>query len=297
MEINEVCKDIYTAKLQFFLGESSKRMERHVHIGLIDSEIKCLIDTGAANNFEDIKKFCASLGADIGDISLIINTHCHPDHIGSNFLLKKMNPEIMVCAHPLAAPYIEDIKRQCKVRPVPGFNRLVAGSTKVDRVLEEGETVDVGMKLKIIHTPGHSPGSISIFIPEQSVLFTGDAIPGIKDIPIYEDVELVRKSFTKIETTEAERVVSSFDGKSGDVKDVVNKGRIFLERVDEYLKDFIIKVKKGNKNNIDIKEATSYVLNALGFKELKPPGIVGASIKSHLSSSTFNNKVKNCTEM
>ena len=75
MEINDVCKGIYIAKLQFFLGEGTKRIGRHVHIGLIDSKIKCLIDTGAANNFEDIKKFCASLGADIGEISLIINTH------------------------------------------------------------------------------------------------------------------------------------------------------------------------------------------------------------------------------
>ena len=51
----------------------------------------CLIDTGTLCNLKDITNFCEGNGVVISDLGIIINTHCHPNHIGLNSLLKKIS--------------------------------------------------------------------------------------------------------------------------------------------------------------------------------------------------------------
>jgi len=219
-------------------------------------------------------------------LDMIINTHCHPDHIGSNYLFKKANPKIILCAHYLAMPYIEDIEKQYKKRPVPGFFNLVSDSSTIDCIYRDGDMVDVGVELKILHTPGHSKGSISIFIPEKDVLIIGDAVPGRRDLPIYENVNTLKKSFIKLQKVSAKHVISAFDGYCNGISDVVMAGEELIDKIDKYVKEYLDKFKIHRKDvkieNLNLEEICSFVLEKLGFKGHKPIYIIVESIKSHV---------------
>jgi len=282
----EVTDNIFIKKLFFTLGTKSNKVKRSVYVTLIKGKKNCLIDTGTSQNFKDIVNFCEGNGVAISDLDMIINTHCHADHIGSNYLFKKSNPKIILCAHYLALPYIEDIVKQYKERPVPGFFNLIAGPVKVDRSLKDQDIVDVGTELKILHTPGHSKGSISIFIPEKDILITGDAVPGIRDIPIYENVNSIKKSFIKLQKVSPKHVISSFDGYCNGVSDIVMAGEELTDKIDKYVKEYLKKNELHGKNvkieDIDSEEICSFVLEKLGFKVNKPINIIIESIKSHV---------------
>lgn len=282
----EVTDNIFIKKLFFTLGTKSNKVKRSVYVTLIKGKKNCLIDTGTSQNFEDIVNFCEENGVAISDLDMIINTHCHADHIGSDYLFKKANPKIILCAHCSAKPYIEDIEKQYKERPVPGFFDLIAGSVKIDRSLKDQDVVDVGMELKILHTPGHSKGSISIFIPEKDILITGDAVPGRRDVPIYENVNSLKKSFTKLQKISAKHVVSAFDGYCNGISDIVMAGEELIDKIDKYVKEYLKKLDICGKNvkikDLDSEEMCVFVLGKLGFKGHKPINIIVESIKSHV---------------
>ena len=73
---------------------------------------------------------------------------------------------------------------------------LVEGSIGVDNLLSDGENLELekGIKCKIVHTPGHSNGSISLLFEEEKSLITGDALALPGDIPIYEDINVCMAS-------------------------------------------------------------------------------------------------------
>lgn len=284
--IMKVIQDFFIKKL-YFTGSTGKRS---VYVTLIKGNKNCLIDTGTANNFDDIKSFCEEEGVQINNLNIIINTHCHPDHIGCNHLFKKANPDIIFYAHRLAKPYIEDIEKQYKERPIPGFFNLISNSTKVDKSLEDGDIIDIGMELRIIHTPGHSKGSISIFVPEKDILIIGDSVPGRQDVPIYENVNELKKSFLQLKKTGAKHVISSFDGYCNNISDVVKNGEKLTSKVDQYVKEYFKKSEIRNINNVGdsvLEEVVIFVLDRLGFK-LKPTGNVTKSIKSHIMNYLSN---------
>jgi glyoxylase-like metal-dependent hydrolase (beta-lactamase superfamily II) len=90
----------------------------------------------------------------------MILTHAHPDHIGSAKAIKEVT-QCTVAARENAKPWIEEVNLQYQERQVPGFHSLVGGSVQTDRLLQNGETIDLGnVSLEVFHTPGHSKGSI-----------------------------------------------------------------------------------------------------------------------------------------
>jgi glyoxylase-like metal-dependent hydrolase (beta-lactamase superfamily II) len=125
-------------------------------VTLIKRKKNCLIDTGTSKNFKDIVKFCEGNGVKTSDLDMIINTHCNPDHIGSDYLFKNDNLKINLYVYFYAKSYIEDIKKQYKERLVTGFFNLVSHSSRSDHSLKNGGIVDIGTELRIIHTPSHS---------------------------------------------------------------------------------------------------------------------------------------------
>lgn len=282
----EVARGVFTKKLAFRLGEGPGGMERSVHIALITGEKNCLVDTGTAGNFSDIVSFCAEAGVRLDQIDLVINTHCHADHIGADRLCKEANPRLAVCAHPLARPYIEDIREQYRLRPVPGFFDLVAGPVEVDRLLEDGERLDVGTELRVLHTPGHSAGSISLFLPERDVLVTGDAVPGSRDVPIYEDLSALRSSLERLRATGAGRTLSAFDGHCGGIAEAVRRGEGLIDAVDRAVADWLggRSGRAPAADGADDRALGRFVLDRLGFPSAAPIPIVLTSIKAHLGA-------------
>ena len=134
----------------------------------------CLIDSGVAGSEKIILDYLKATGRSPQEISRLILTHAHPDHIGAAAAIKRISG-CTVAAHAAEKAWIEDVDLQAKERPVPGFRSLVGGSVQVDQTLQDGDVLHLesGLTLRVLHTPGHSPGSISLWLAEDGALFSG----------------------------------------------------------------------------------------------------------------------------
>jgi hydroxyacylglutathione hydrolase len=137
---------------------------------------------------------------EIPDIGLVITTHAHPDHIEAVQLFNKTER--------LTAISVEEWKF---VKEMRDFIDSVFG-INIDAIapkffLQEGDLVVNGLELKVFHTPGHSPGSLSVYSPKQKVLFTGDLIfkngIGRTDLPGGNST-LLKKSVERLRELEIE---------------------------------------------------------------------------------------------
>jgi len=139
---------------------------------LMDGEGKntALIDTGTGFNFNHVAE---EIGKDvpIKKIDMIILTHEHFDHCGGVIGLKELcNAEVMI--HKKGAEVVE--KGSDNPHSLFGVEQP---PIKIDRKLNDEEEIIIGEHiLKVIHTPGHSPGSICLYEPESKSLFSGDTI-------------------------------------------------------------------------------------------------------------------------
>lgn len=147
---------------QFILGDVFTRCY------VISENNKALvIDPGA-----DAEKIYEYLEKNNLELKLIINTHGHFDHIGANkFLKEKSGAEILI--HAKAADKLISAEKNLSLK----FLRKEITSPTADKILEDGDLIDFeSMTLKVLYTPGHSLGGISIYIDSEKALFSGDAI-------------------------------------------------------------------------------------------------------------------------
>lgn len=277
----QITKHVHAIKIPFELKTEQGNIERFVYSYLITGDTPVLIDSGVKNSEEIIFDYMEEIGLDPEDLTLLILTHSHPDHIGSASSIKRKT-YCEVAAHSGEKEWIEDIDLQFKERPVPNFHSLVEGPLDVDIILEDGDEfeLDGKLNLKVIHTPGHSKGSISLFIREEKILISGDAIPIKGDLPIYEDYSKSIESINTLKTIEKLKwLLSSWDDpQQGDELYL-----IFEEAID-YLKtinDTVAKVSE-NEDYTDSLEFTKKVLKELGIPEMAANPIVARSFQANL---------------
>ncbi len=102
----------------------------------------------------------------------ILLTHCHVDHAcGATWLSKHYAVEIEAGAK-------EDVIAENLPLQIQRFGLKIQSSPLVfDKTLSEGDVITfAGENIKVLETPGHSPGSLSFYIPDSSVILTGDVI-------------------------------------------------------------------------------------------------------------------------
>ena len=156
---------------------------RGVNIILIAEEELTLIDTGFRGSPPRIISFIHRLGRSVDEISLIIITHNHLDHVGGLAELKKLT-RAKVAAHKAdisdsenQLPYPRLGRRLLHIPPFSILRPLLyAKPSDIDIQLEGGEVISPLGGLKAIHTPGHTPGSISLFSPQKKLLIVGDTL-------------------------------------------------------------------------------------------------------------------------
>lgn len=171
------------------------------------------IDAGAPGKIGDFEGGLFRAGIDPGDVQLILVTHGHWDHIGSALAMKEMTGAGIVM-HECEARWLEESLAPLSPGVSPWGRMLTAGikrfmphvkipATDVDLRLgdEDFPLNDLGIPGSVIHTPGHTYGSVSVLLDSGEV-FVGDLAmnrfplrfkPGL---PIFAvDVEKVKKSW------------------------------------------------------------------------------------------------------
>ncbi|MBI4175642.1 MAG: MBL fold metallo-hydrolase [Candidatus Aenigmarchaeota archaeon] len=125
-----------------------------------------VVDSGTGFNFTRMYQILRIIKKDPKAISHVINTHAHFNHIGGNgyFLNAK------VAVHEAEAPVIESGDEK---RSMADFFDGRLHPRKVDVRLKDGDVIG---GLKVIHTPGHSPGSVCLYNPRDKSLYTGDTL-------------------------------------------------------------------------------------------------------------------------
>ena len=282
-KIMQINKHVHAIKIPFTIMTPWGNMDRSVYVYLIyGTNGVCLIDTGVASSEQAIFDYLRSTDRRVSDISLIIQTHSHPDHIGASRTIKG-ETGCPVAAHPAEKAWIENVKLQAAERPVPGFDSLVAGSLVVDRLLQDGEVFDLGcgLKLQVFHTPGHSKGSISILLLGYMTLFSGDAVPVPGELPIYEDVLASVASIKKLKAVaDIHYLLPSWDEPQ--------KGPMAYQRMDqglEYLQRIHAAVRKCSENATmpDPMEVCGCVLKDVGLSSELANPLMARSIAAHLA--------------
>ncbi len=136
---------------------------------VIGGEMTVLIDPGHSKFVKQLFYQMEEEGLSPGAVDLIMTTHSHPDHLeGLETFLDK--PAKMAMSEEEERYLLESGKLLFEMmgQPLPKF--------RIDFYLKEGK-LNLGEKsFDIIQTPGHSPGSLSIYWPERKALFTGDVV-------------------------------------------------------------------------------------------------------------------------
>jgi len=138
------------------------------NIYLIDGEI--MIDTGSGIYFKETRDEIKNLGFNLNNIRMIINTHSHFDHSGGDKKFRDLL-KIPICIHAAEKKNLETGNTMAEM-----FGRIAKAVT-VDRVLQEGDMINTrNFSFKVLHTPGHSPGSICLYEERRKILISGDTL-------------------------------------------------------------------------------------------------------------------------
>jgi len=165
---------------------------------LIIGKKNILVDPGTPNTFNMLKDEIKNTAK---DIDYIINTHCHYDHAGSDYLYEEyFNAPIII--HDLE---VDDLKNNTNTTVSALFNRELTPPKEIipiSEVLGELEKYNI----EIVETPGHTKGSISLIYKDN--LITGDTLfaygVGRWDFPTGSLIDL-RSSVSKLERIAYER--------------------------------------------------------------------------------------------
>ncbi|SFL14368.1 Glyoxylase, beta-lactamase superfamily II [Paenibacillus sp. 1_12] len=204
-----------------------------------DDESAILVDTGYPGQLPKFQEALENAGVSWDRLNHIIITHQDLDHIGSLANILADSPQVItVSANKLEQPYIQGEKQLIKITPeaielavsslpaeVPlewrkAFRSVLENPPKaqVDCILEDEQELPIGGGVIVIHTPGHTPGHISLFHKPSKTLIAADAmavIDGQLHGPTPEhavDIQLATQSLHKFIQYEIENVICYHGG-------------------------------------------------------------------------------------
>src|ERR687890_2072000 len=166
------------------IPRSPQEPESVLNLTLIVDEYNdnTLVDAGLPDQMETISAALVEAGIGVGDLRRIIFTHQDLDHVGSGAALVRQSGA-RVLAHSADVPYIEGSQRPLKASPEmleqrPQMREVLERLEPVgiDEHLEDGALLDLAGGTRVIFTPGHTPGHLSLYLERSKVLIAGDAL-------------------------------------------------------------------------------------------------------------------------
>lgn len=133
----------------------------------INGPKKILVDPGHFHLFGHVRDELSRLSLTPEDMDVVIITHGHPDHMEGVRIFEKL--ETLIAVHHTELTFIQSV--------APHYGEAL-GITDFEPeiLLREGELNIGGIEFHVLHTPGHSPGSICLYWPDMKTLFTGDVV-------------------------------------------------------------------------------------------------------------------------
>jgi glyoxylase-like metal-dependent hydrolase (beta-lactamase superfamily II) len=151
---------------------------------LIDVDGLTLIDTGIPGSSKKILRYIADLGYKPVDLKRILITHADMDHVGGLAPLQKVSGA-RVYAHAIEAEAMAAGRPSRPLKSRKTLRRVLFALTgrffrtrpfQVDARLVDGQVLPVLGGLRVVDTPGHTPGHISFYAPSAGILFVGDSL-------------------------------------------------------------------------------------------------------------------------
>jgi|TARA_B110000858_G_scaffold10911_1_gene11256 glyoxylase-like metal-dependent hydrolase (beta-lactamase superfamily II) len=137
-----------------------------------DQTKECIIIDPGCYSIEEKEELLSFININQLKPTLLINTHCHIDHIfGNNFVNKKWNTRLVINKLEL-----EILKSAHVVAQSYGFNNYEP-SPQPSKYITEGDIITFGKsELKVLFTPGHAPGHISLYSKKDEFIISGDVL-------------------------------------------------------------------------------------------------------------------------
>jgi len=224
---------------------------------VVDSGQGALIDAGYPDDGSIKPRLEYLQGMANLKLSHIIVTHHHIDHCGGAHALRQATGA-RICLHPTearllsewraAAPQDMDIpaEPQTLAERLGAWRRATAQTT-ADCLVQGGDTIQVGgITIEVIDTPGHTLGSISLYLREEGVLFTGDTVLGLGTVaimpPPHGDMALYMQSLERLKSYQAALLCP---GHGPPVRDVARKLQELIDHRQERERQIVAAVGQG----------------------------------------------------
>jgi glyoxylase-like metal-dependent hydrolase (beta-lactamase superfamily II) len=264
-----------------------------------------LLDSGVAGTPEtSLRGELAEAGLAVEDVSLVVNSHAHPDHMGGNAGLRAIaDPRF---AGPAAeAAWLEDNDRLVRELWEPNpealtlsaaeradLEELLGERVRIDHLLRDGELVPAaGTRLSVVTTSGHSPGHIAVHDQDRGVLFTFDDVQGAgvpiahTDVllpPLYHDVERYLSGLVTLRALEFEVLVPAhgehLDAEAA--RERIDDSITFVRRADEFVAEHLDR--HGETTLRELAQALGTRLGAYGGVNLQTMSVA----RAHLDHQT-----------
>jgi glyoxylase-like metal-dependent hydrolase (beta-lactamase superfamily II) len=157
-----------TPNLHAFLWSSAAANNCNTYL-IRSAEKTILIDPGHAPHFDHVRRGLDELKIPLDAVDLILCTHAHPDHIEAVRLFD--GKPALFALHEAEWALVEEMAPVLKASM-----DLDLEPFRPDFFLSEGKMAVGEVALEVYHTPGHAPGAVTLYWPEQKALFTGDLI-------------------------------------------------------------------------------------------------------------------------
>lgn len=187
----------------------------NVYAFVIDEPRLTLIDAGLIGSGGSIRRHIERIGRSLDDLARIICTHAHPDHIGGVRELAGER-EVEVLMHPadlggLGIGLRDAVANRNRGQLIAYFTRHPGEATPI----KDGQLLPILGGLRVVHTPGHTPGSVCLYAERQKLLFVGDALQVIRRKVTFasrvfsEDMPLARASVARMAELDVKTIVFS----------------------------------------------------------------------------------------
>jgi hydroxyacylglutathione hydrolase len=227
MAKNEILKDF------FFIERGYLNANHFVY----RAKSPILIDTGYIADFSETEKLISNLGVNLSEISLIISTHTHCDHIGGNRIIQQKSG-CDIALHEVGRYFIDTLDDWSTWWR---YYNQEADFFTVTRTLQDGEAVAIGPhEFQVIYTPGHASDGIVLYNSREKVLISSDTLwendSAVMTLRVEGSRALfdMRQSLEKIESLDVNTVYPGHGQPFGDMKHAIAKSK---ERIERYFRE------------------------------------------------------------